>query len=557
MLTRSQIFLLAAATVLLLGLFSPGIYDSDFWWHLRTGQHIAETRSLPVPDPFAWTTAAASAHDSYPGEARTRYFNLTHEWLAQVAIFAVYRVAGFGGVVAVRALSMTAFCGLIGLVAWRRRGNLVMAVAAALAAASVVANFALDRPYQVTFLLLAATLALVEYDCLWPLPPLFLVWANCHSGYFLGWVVLGAHCAASLVRRERRPKLWAVTAACVALSAANPNGFGVFRTLLDYRASFLQGKLVEWTPPAWWPPSPFSALLAAAALVMVWQWRKVRLADWLIFATFAAATLEAQRNLFLTAAVAPPLIAAYLPWKASWKVPRAEVWTTLLVVCGIAVGVARGPLFQIRSGDWRFPSGSADFLLTHHVTAPMFNTYEQGGYLIWRLWPMQRVFIDGRALSESLFMDYARILYNHDDSDGGKSGEALLAQYGVQVVVMNTFEAYSGALYLLAPSLADPNQSKWRLVYQEPQALVFMQTPPDGVAPLDKTEIFAHMETECQLHLDHEPQFPRCARSLGQMFARIGELARARKWVGIYLAHPHPPDSEAEDAWRNLVRLGG
>src|SRR5947208_4867189 len=97
--------LLALVAVFLFGLFSPGIIDTDFWWHLRTGQYVVEQRTLPVPDPFAWTTAAA--RPAYRTEARTRQFNLTHEWLAQGLLFGVWRVAGPGGVVAVRGLSMT------------------------------------------------------------------------------------------------------------------------------------------------------------------------------------------------------------------------------------------------------------------------------------------------------------------------------------------------------------------------------------------------------------------------------------------------------------------
>src|SRR5437660_303777 len=88
----ARALLIALAALLLFGLFSREIYDSDFWWHLRTGQYIVETRALPFPDPFSWTTA--TARDVYPGEARTRQFNLTHEWLAQVVFYAVWRAGG-------------------------------------------------------------------------------------------------------------------------------------------------------------------------------------------------------------------------------------------------------------------------------------------------------------------------------------------------------------------------------------------------------------------------------------------------------------------------------
>ena len=166
-------------------------------------------------------------------------------------------------------------------------------------------------------------------------------------------------------------------------------------------------------------------------------------------------------------------------------------------------------MFQLRTARWRYPAGAADFLLANHIDAPLFNTYEYGGYLMWRLWPRQRVFIDGRALSESVFMDYARILYNHDDSDG-KSADQLLDQYGVQAIVMNSFEYTTGPIYLLAPALADPKQTTWKLVFQEPQAMVFLRHPPPQMPILDSLQVLTHMEDECALHIEHEPQYARC-----------------------------------------------
>jgi len=545
--------LLCLCALLLLGLFSREVYDSDFWWHLRTGQYIVEKHTLPFPDPFAWTTAGA--HDAYPGEARTRQFNLTHEWLAQVIFYAVWRAGGIAAMVSARAITLTAFCGLVGLIAWRRRASFYGAIAAALAAAAVAQVFALDRPYHFTWLLLAATMAILEFRrALWLLPPLFAVWANCHSGYFLGWVVLGAWCAESLVLRRRDVALWVASLLSVLASGLNPNGFEIFRTLLNYQSSYLTSRLMEWARPSLWPPSAFSVLLAVAAAVMLWARRRVRIADWLIFAAFAAAALTAQRNTILAGLIAPIMIASYLPWTWKWKWDRRSPFVVcLLLAAGLATGISRGSFFQFRAAEWKLPKGAADFLALHHVTQPMFNTYEYGGYLIWRLWPQQRTFIDGRALSESVFQDYARILYNHDTSDGLPSGEDLLHRYGIQAIVMNTFEFAGGHVYLLAPALADPAQTSWKLVYNDPQALVFMRTPPPGVQPLNSLDVLTHMEDECELHIAHEPEYTRCARSLGQIFAKVGDFSRARKWVRVYLDHPHAPDPEAEQAYQQLL----
>jgi hypothetical protein len=542
---------LALASVLLFGLFSPGIVDSDFWWHLRTGQYIVEQRTLPVPDPFAWTTASAPL--AYPSEARTRQFNLTHEWLAQVLLFVTWRVGGAAGIVAMRALSMTLVCAIAGLVTRRRSGSFYGGLAGALACASVLQSFALDRPFQITFVFLAATIAILEFRrYLWLLPVIFLVWANCHGGYFLGFVVLGAYAAEALWLRKRERNLWIVAGLCLAAAAINPNGLGIFRTLLDYRTSYLTSRLLEWSRPRLWPPSAFSVLLIVAAALMLWQRRKVRVADWLLLAAFAAASLSAQRNTVFIGLVAPVLIAGCWPW--GWSVPTfVRMAFPALAVAGIAAGVIAGSFFQLRAEEWKYPRGAADFLRAHRITQPLFNTYEHGGYLIWRLWPMQRVFIDGRALSESLFMDYARILYNHDNNDGQPSGEQLLDRYGIQAIVMNTFEPATGNVYVLAPALADPAQKTWKLVYNDAESLIFLRNPPPDVTALNSLDVLTHMETECRLHLEHEPQYPLCARSLGDVFLKVGDTQRARRWLGIYLESLHGPDAAAEQAYQRLL----
>jgi hypothetical protein len=221
----------------------------------------------------------------------------------------------------------------------------------------------------------------------------------------------------------------------------------------------------------------------------------------------------------------------------------------------LVLGLARGSFFQFRVADWRFPSGAADFLLAHGVTAPMFNTYEFGGYLMWRLWPRERVFIDGRALSESVFNDYARILYNHSGADGGRTSQQLLDRYGIQAIVMNGFEYSEGLVYNLLPALSG-NQTEWKLVYNDSQAVVFMRQPPPGVQVLDPSIALRHMELECQLHLDHEPQYSLCARAMAQVFSAVDRPGRARVWLGTYLSHPHEPDPQAEQAYAQLLNSG-
>ncbi len=550
MVTRERV-LLALTGIVLLGWFSGPVADPDFWWHLKTGQYLWETHRLPTPDPFAYTTAAAG--EAYRGEALTRHFNLTHEWLAQALMYLMWLAGGFRGIITGRALLLAAFCGLAGFVVFRRCGGFYRALAAALISGAAAWQFAADRPYLVTFLMVGIFVALLDSRRrLWLLPPLMLVWANCHGGYFLGLVVVGAYVAEALLNRKPgRRTLFASAAATAAISGLNPNGYRIFETLMHYRGSFLTSRLLEWQAPALWPPNVFSVLLAAGAAVLVWQRRRVRAADWLLFAAFAAAALAARRNTILAGWFAPVVIFSYLPVRKT--VPR---YTMQAAAAVMLAALAAGSYFQPAVEAWRWPSGAADFLSAHPASGPLFNTWEFGGYLMWRLWPREKVFIDGRALSESVFQDYARILYNHDAGDGRPDAQQLLDRYGVQAIVMNGFEYTNGLTYLLAPSLADPQQKEWKLVYGDSAAMVFMRRPPAGVEVQPPLHVLDYLEQQCDAHLTHEPKYPLCARALGQVFSKVGDFRRARRWLGRYFELKRLPDPEAETAWRRLLAAG-
>lgn len=550
------------AALCLLGLFATEIADTDFWWHLKTGQFLFEQRALPVPDPFAFTTALNPP--AYPGEDQVRRFNLTHEWLAQAALYAVYTIGGLPAIILVRALLLGAFCGLAGLLAARRSGSFYLGIAAAFASATLAIHFTADRPALFTFCMVAVFVAILEYRrFLWTLPLLAVLWANCHGGFVLGWVVVLAYCAGTVRFSSRSPippdrlRLWLAAAGVVVFSGLNPNGFGVLGTLLRYRQSAMTANLIEWSPPyLWGPPYAFDILLYSAAVLLAVSWRRVTTSDWALFAAFGAAALAAFRNIPLIGFLAPVLIASYFPVKL--RVPRIAAWLLpALLASVLAIGVARGSFFQLRASMWKFPAGAADYLLHNHIAGPLFNTWEEGGYLIWRLWPQQRVFIDGRALSESANRDYRRILYNLGSDIGRVTGPRaeLLHRYGIQAVLTNTFEYVSGAAYPLAMALADPSSTEWQLVYDDPHSLVFLRDPRPGtpVFPNKLQRVLDHMDTECSDYIEHDPELPRCARTLADYWLRSGDRARAYRMLTLYLSHAGSSDPEAAKALQQLM----
>ena len=526
--------ILALAALLLLTWFTGEIADTDIWLHLMTGRHTLETRALTVPDPFSYTSSRISP--GYPAEARTRYFNLTHEWLAQIGMYLTYAATGFPGLVLLRAVLLIAFCALAGLMVWWRNHGFLRSVAAAVAAGAVASNFQQSRPFLITFVFLAATMAVLERRrWMWSLPAMFLVWANMHGGYFMGWVVLGAFCGEALIQRLRgRPvegerQLWLVTAASIATSAINPNGWRAVQIVLLYQGSTIQSSNLEWQRTAFWEPSAYSLVLFGSLIVMLWRRRETRIAHWLLWPVFALASILAVRNTIFMGLVGPVCLFGYLPAPKRAVPAWANYAAVLALIFAAALPLRAGKALQLHEAAWQLPTRAADFLAAHKVSSPLFNTYENGGYLVWRLWPMQKDFIDPRGLSEEAFADYQHIIGYAPDV------ERLLDKYGIQVIVVDGFDRFTGQVRGLALALSDPSQRTWKLMQADEKGLLFMREPPPGTQPLQNMQALASIELQCNQQLEHDPAHPGCANGLAQVYTTIvGDRARAAQWAAVY-----------------------
>jgi hypothetical protein len=271
-----------------------------------------------VPDPFCYTSTRTRT--AYAGEAKTRYFNLTHEWLAQIGMWVTYAASGFAGLVLLRAVLLILFCGLIGMMVWWRNHGFLRAVGAAVTAGAVAINFQQSRPFLITFVFMAVTMAVMERRrWMWSLPVLYLVWGNLHGGYFMGWAIMGAYCAEALWDRLRkRPvpgekELWLVTLASMAASAINPNGWRAIEVVLLYQGSTIQSSNLEWQRTAFWEPSAYSLVLFGSLIVMLMRRGETRLAHWLLWPVMAVVSIMAVRNTILMGLVGTVLLFEYLP----------------------------------------------------------------------------------------------------------------------------------------------------------------------------------------------------------------------------------------------------
>ena len=172
-----------------LGMCFP-LFDTDFWWHLKTGQWILEGNGIPFIDLYTFTDSEKPWIDLH--------------WGFQVLIAILYRLGGVPLVTLVKAGTITAAIA----VAWRAGGtNLPAWKKAALWLLPIICIVGRgnERPEMLSQLFLAMWVWIARQTdwrpgLIWFLPLVQVIWVNCHALFVLGLVVGFCYAVDAVVR---------------------------------------------------------------------------------------------------------------------------------------------------------------------------------------------------------------------------------------------------------------------------------------------------------------------------------------------------------------------
>jgi hypothetical protein len=445
--------------------------DPDLWWHLRTGQDIFLTKAIPHTDIYSFTKAGSEW--------------ITHEWLSEVAIYGIYRVAGWAGLISI-------FSGLITLalyITYRRcEGRpYVAAIAVLLAAASSSPLFGI-RPQMISFLFASIYLALLgrfardgRSRALWWLVPMMLLWVNLHAGYAIGLALIGLYAISVALDGKWKSvtPLLVVLLACAAMVPLNPNGFRMFSYPIETLTSQSMATYIdEWASPDFHKVMflPFAALLFGLLSVLALSPKRVRTGELFLLFVTGLGALRSVRHIPIFALIAVPVLA-----KQSWNLMLSRGWDRWLTAsetpaAGAAIFLNLAFLLAPATLDaasvWHFvahqrsyeanhyPVAAVDFLKEHQLSGPLYNQYGWGGYLIKRLYPSYHVYIDGRAdVYGDAFMTETMRTY-----DGHTGWREPLDRLSVSTVLVSPDAPLASLLR---------GDGEWKNVYEDRQAVIF------------------------------------------------------------------------------------
>ena len=350
-----------------------------------------------------------------------------------------------------------------------------------------------------------------------------VAWVNLHLGFISGlglaaaYIVVellealnGAEARNAAMRRLRLASPWLALTALATL--VNPWGWNI------YRAIFLQQQVAaqhEYLIAEWIKvPLSFSAItnslslrqtqstiyllfvvaLVAAAIALFES--KFGAAVLLLGATYVGMRYARMGALFacVVVVVAGPVLSAAFQ-KASARLPnvrtRAYVVYAAVLVLGVIAGLRCYDLVSNRfylSGTsestfgaglgWWFPERAAAFIENQNLPGEIFNTYDAGGYVAWRLGPQRRDSIDGRAIpfGVELIERHNKLLQLSPDLP---AWQAEANRYNINTILL-PLARYDGIELVKLQDYC--NSQQWQPVYLDEISAVFVRRTPETEA---------------------------------------------------------------------------
>jgi hypothetical protein len=468
--------LLAFLGIFAIALRTPA--DTDMYWHLATGQYIAETHTIPMSDPFSWTMHGMPWVDVH--------------WLSQVIMYVVYWLSGFAGLaLGVALLAVVAFAFV-----WKQMsGGVFIRAAIILLAATAASPNLTPRSQMATFVLVAALGYLLflykwrQVDRLWVVPLIFVLWVNMHGGYIAGFMLVGAFIAGEaignllhlsgdeIVSWRRLGKVLIITFISGAVLLINP--YTIAALQLPFKTvniGVLQDFIQEWASPNFHQVSlqPMLWMLLLTLVAIGFSRRRLDLTDALTLTLFATITFLAQRNLGLFALICAPILSRHvsaIAKRSHWgqrslskgkPIVNAALLGLIIAAVALYTIVILSPTAQSKAEAKSLPAAAANWIAQNRPNGPLFNSYNWGGYLLWRLGDEYPVYVDGRTdvYDDAFLRNFLAITLVGSDYD------RRLTNTGAAILLIESGSVLDNFL---------ARNTQWHEVYRDEIAVVYQR----------------------------------------------------------------------------------
>ena len=494
---------------------SLGSINQDIGRHLKTGEIIWQTKHVPEVNLFSYT------------EPNTPFVN--HHWLSEVIFYFLNIYIGLKGLIIFKAGILLATFWLL----WRavvKTAEPLPFVIACLAGLLIIQNRTDVRPEIFSYLFLAYFLFAIfqakysqkygwsrlptaiedpryrrTISGLYALPLVQILWTNMHIYFILGPMLLGLFTIDRWINNDSSWRLVAkITGLSLMATLINPNGiYGALaplNILNSYGYSIVENQSILFLKNYGVLLTQINIFILATILfwlsyIPILKKYGVRGYIFEIGSGLALTILSFDmiRNLGPYAIVYIPILAFNLQaWLSSVSINRkilVGAYALFIAVCIFLLnGIVHNDFYRWVGSGNRFgleipagAEGGVSFVKNNKLTGPIFNNFDVGSYLIWKLYPAQQVFVDGRP--EAYSVKFFDEIYKPMQEDPTIWKHYADNVYHINYIFFDYHDITPWAQTFLSFISKDKD---WPLVYQDDSVVIFLRRTPQNLSLIQK-----------------------------------------------------------------------
>lgn len=385
----------------------------DLGEHLLIGKIIFETHKVITTNLFSYT---------YPN-----YPFIDNKWLGEIIFYIFDKYLGLNSLIILNTFTVVAaFIVVYSYVV--RRYNIFLISCSSLLYFLILFDRTYIRPEIFSYFFLAATVAILYRfrekftKSIFLVIPIELIWVNMHIYFIVGIFLIALFLfEASISYRSKYNGKYILTllvvfVASITVTFINPYGLkGVLFPLTFYNnygfpinenlnfftiAALLQNKFI-------YSYFAFEVVCVMLFVFLFLNLRKSRLIDWLISSLLIVLAISSVRNmpLFVFATYIPFIHVVSLTSKKfhfitqkyrSQRLNYQIILSVFIILLIIGLILNYWSVQGFGFGSDKRGENAVNFLISNNIKGPIFNNYDIGSYLAYRLYPKELVFVDGR-----------------------------------------------------------------------------------------------------------------------------------------------------------------
>lgn len=495
--------------IILLSLFvfqQINLTTADLGRHIINGEVFIHASDLGV-------SRDALLHTNFFSYSNPDFPFVNHHWGSGILFYFIFSIFGFAGMSLFYG-SLIILASLVLFYIWRNRLPLFISFPIMLFLIPLIAERTEIRPEGISYVFLSIIISLLylysrnelRKKWLWFIPAISLIFVNTHIFFIFVPFLIGMFLLEALSKKDfiKVKTFFIILSVSVLALCINPYGlYGVIYPFIVFRnygylvaenqsIIFLIHYGIKNPNFLWWLISSLS--LAIVSIFTVWRRpRDFPIALFSIALTFGVLSFLGTRNLALYGLVLVPTFMhyAYILYRKTDEQKKLENHITTSIITSVVIFIAILINFN-HSLPWNTNWGlglmprvnaGAEFFKQEKLQGPIFSNYDIGGYLIFHLYPEEKVFVDNRP--EGYPVEFFKDEYVPMQEDSSV-WDSELEKWNFNSIYFYRHDLTPWAQEFMISRISDP---AWAPVFVDGYTIIFLRRNEQNAELIKKYEL--------------------------------------------------------------------